>query len=231
MTQLPSVPEDVSALSFVKKYWPTVISAIFDGYPTEGHLSFVESQISQRKALVDQNMLDPAFDWAADLNAARSAQEENLRWIPTHQATRQGYVDFWRSATIRLEEYSEKLAISGMNLIVGFHGAVALGAIKVLSDRGFVGKSVIEGATWALPFAVIGIISFAIGKFLAFHESSKLASELKVKLINPKNTDFEELASLVQRTVPVNNYATYLIYGSLFWFVTYSIVLMLILIE
>jgi hypothetical protein len=33
------VPEAVSVAKVVEKYWPTVIAAIFDGFPLEVHLA------------------------------------------------------------------------------------------------------------------------------------------------------------------------------------------------
>jgi hypothetical protein len=148
------VPEAVSVAKVVEKYWPTVIAAIFDGFPLEVHLEFVENTLVERERLISQGVLDSSFDWAADLAIARKKQADNLRWIPTHQATRLGYIDFWRTITGRIEEYSENLAISGMNLIIGFHGAVALGAIKILTEKESATPYAVKAATVALVCAM-----------------------------------------------------------------------------
>ena len=158
MSVLKEVPENVSQAYIVEQYWPTVIASIFDGFPIETHLEFIEKILTERKALIEQGLLDDSFDWKGDLEKARSKQRENLQWIPAHQATRQGHLDYWLSLTSRVEEYAEKLALSGMSLIVGFHGAVALGAIKILSEKNAIGTSAVWAAKFALPFAIIGII-------------------------------------------------------------------------
>jgi hypothetical protein len=133
--------------------------------------------------------------------------------------------------TERVEEYSEKLAISGMNLIVGFHGAVALGSIKILSEKNSATPYSVTAATVALFCAVIGIATFALGKLIAYHTSALMAGELRAKLINLKNTDFAELSVIVQAQNAPNLWALRLIYGSLFWFIFYSIVVVIILLE
>jgi hypothetical protein len=231
MSVFKVVPDEVSISQIVVKYWPTAIAAIFDGYPLEGHLEFIENTIAERERLLSQGMLDASFDWAADVATARKKQAENLRWIPTHQATRQGYIDFWRSVTIRMEEYSEKLAMSGMDLIVAFHGAVALGAIKILTEKESVSTLSTKAAIAALPLSLIGIGLFGVGKLVAYHVTATMAGLLKSKLINPKNSDFAALGAIVLAQTKPNNWARWLIYGSLFWFMFYSVVIVLILLE
>jgi hypothetical protein len=228
---LTEVPDAVSSAKLVEKYWPHVIGAIFDGFPLETHLEFIENSLVQRERLISQGALDPTLDWATDIKIARKKQADNIRWISTHQATRDGYIDFWRSMTDRVEEYSEKLAISGMSLIVGFHGAVALGSIKILSERDALAPLTTEAAKVALPCAVVGIALFAIGKLVAYHVASALASQLRSKLINPKNSDFAALSAIVQAQSVPNIWAIRFIYGSLFWFLLYSIVIVLILLQ
>jgi hypothetical protein len=68
---LQEVPEEVSAEKDVEKYWPTVVAAIFDGFPLEIHLEFIENRLVERGQLISQGMLDSSFDWAADLTIAR----------------------------------------------------------------------------------------------------------------------------------------------------------------
>jgi len=228
---LKEVPENVSVKALVEKYWPTVITAIFDGFPLEVHLEYVEKNLVERERLISLQMLDQSYDWAADLAGARKLQTDNLRWIPTHQATRQGYIDFWRSLTGRIEDYSEKLAISGMNLIVGFHGAVALGAIKILTEKAAATSTSITAATIALFCAVLGIVLFAFGKLTAYHVSYNIAGQLRSNLINPKNSDFSKLSEIVAAQSKPNFWAMRLIYGSLFWFLFYAIMVMIILVE
>jgi hypothetical protein len=228
---LKEVPEEVSAAKLVEKYWPTVIAAIFDGFPLEIHLEFMENQLAERDRLISQGVLDSSFDWATDLANARKKQADNVRWIPRHQTTREGYIDFWRVMSERVEDYSEKLAISGMNLIVGFHGAVALGSMKILTEKNGAPSYAITAATFALLSAVVGIASFAIGKLIAYHTSAQMAGQLRAKLINPKNTDFAELSAIVQAQSAPNIWALRLIYGSLFWFLIYSIIVVLIILE
>lgn len=230
MKLLP-VPDNVSMVKMVERYWPTIIQAIFDGFPLEVHLEFVEKSLTDRETLVSQGALNLAFDWAGDVGEGRKKQAQNLTWIPTHQATRQAHIDFWRSVSESMWEYSEKLAVSGMNLIIGFHGAVALGSIKVLSEKNTTTPLATEAAFVALPCALFGIALFAIGKLIAFHIASRLSANLKAKLINPKNSDFAELGKMVKNTAKPNSWAMGLIYGSMFWFLAYSAAIALILSE
>jgi hypothetical protein len=71
-TALIPVPDEVSLLRLIANRWRTSLSDLQKGASIELHILEIESEIRNRRAAIEKNVLVREFDWLNDLAAAEA---------------------------------------------------------------------------------------------------------------------------------------------------------------
>lgn len=230
---LEEVPREKSIVRIVDENWKSVRKYVYDGRPIEYLLTGVEETFSRRKTAITNGSLDSRFDWEYDLACARFNHRYNLSWLDWHRESREKLVSFWAENAADNFKYVRELSLNGFKTIVLLHGAVALGSFNLLAQKHTtISASTILAAKLGLFFAVVGIISAGLGQLVSFHALSGLFGTIQGKLATvPRWSKIRAFGKYTQKFQPLLRVATYLIYGSIFWFCLYSIILFLVLIS
>jgi hypothetical protein len=87
-------------------------------------------------------------------------------------------ISFWDNYATRCLEFSDKISISGMGMLMAIHGAVAVGAIKIVADKN-APPALINTARFAILAGIVGIALLGIGKLVIFESLTKLGHKIK----------------------------------------------------
>jgi len=225
------VPSDASAARSIDATLKGVIKKIYDGQPFQTDISIVEDYLRERELLISSGKLDPSYDWNGDLRVAQTAYKVAIDWLPQHRNIREGYLVYWRNRTERAAETLTKISLEGLKTILVLHGAVALGALNILTDKEAVPLNLLA-AKCALAFSLVGIIMLGLGQIIVVRAVSsmndRIAGEIST-IVHWKK--LSAIGRYWRRGYKLIQFADYLIYGSIFWFGIYTAILCIILIS
>lgn len=223
------VPEDQSLVILMDREWQRLQRALYDDHPYEAIIRGIEEAIATRRLQIEGRVLDPTFDWTYDLDRAVFNHQFNLTWINQHRKIRQNYIDYRRSVTEKNTGYLREIALNGMKSMLLIHGGVAVGAPSVLTQQTG-GSQVVLTAKFALGFALLGMIWLGLGQLIMVNRMLSINSRLEGKLASTltwkKVAAFPHYFTRYARPI---RYSDWMIYGSIFWFGAYSIILYLML--
>jgi hypothetical protein len=147
------------AENFVEKEWREINVMIWDAVPFEHRVSLLEDWLADRKEDVEKLSLPGPYDWLSDLRKAELVHKFHKDWIKRNEKARDDYIQYWRGLAERSHEFLEKISLGGFNTIILLHGAVAVGALNILSKKpGKVADTAIYAARFGLFAALVGIL-------------------------------------------------------------------------
>lgn len=233
MSALTEVPPEANLRASVDRIWQRIHPAILDELPFEHELRLVDELLSRRAEEIKANALNPEYDWAADFDSAVWAHNFNKDWINYHRESRLAYVRFWQKFQEETSDLLKELSIGGQKTILLLHGAVALGALNILTKSpAEVASGLVITAKFAVVFSVIGILSLGLGQLLLFRGlatvSARLANRFSRKLRWRTLRAFHRWS---RRSIEPLDRANWFIYGSIWWFASYSLILSIMLLS
>jgi len=208
----------------VEEQWKWLNKLIYDGSPPEGYIAQFEQVFVTRQTQIDTGALAAGFDWSGDLAAAKALHESNKTWVARHTLTRESLIEWWEKEITRKQDYVEKLGFGGINLVIAFHGAVALGALKVLSEKPG-DPLLLLTAKFAICSSLIGIFLIGVGKIVIIEYTNKFISRIRGKLVSyMRYKKLRALGRYYRKMNPFSQWGTRLIYASFAWFFIYTVV-------
>lgn len=228
---LQPVPAPKSVVRAIEQPLKGIVLKVYDDTPFQVDLRFVEEQLSERERLVDGGTLDPTYDWAGDLRIAKFHHKFALDWLPHHQEVRDRYTRYWRETGEQGMTYVREIALSGMKTILLLHGAVALGALNVLSQSN-PSQNLVGTAKFAIAFSLIGIFMLGAGQVMLISLIGITYGKVLGKLSNKiRWSKVRAFGRYTLRTFRILKFADWLIYGSVFWFSTYTVILYILIVS
>jgi hypothetical protein len=230
---LPFPPDTDSAQAHVKHTWEEIRKMILDGVPHGTQVQLLETYFSQRQQDIDLGTLPSNFDWAKDLYLARVSHDFWLNWSPRQEKQRADWHEYWLNLTSQVNQYTDKISQAAFTSTILLHGAVALGAINVLSQkRDELEPFMIPAAKFVLFGSLVGIALLIIGQFMMFVFLTELSGTVRAKITGPyRYKRYYSLSRYWKKYYKPVRIGTYLIYGSVFWFIFYGTVAFIILLQ
>jgi hypothetical protein len=230
---LPLPPDEDSDQAHVKHTWEETRKMILDGVPHETQVQLLETYIIQRQQEVDSNSLPSQFDWGRDLYLARVSHDFWLNWSPRQSKQRSDWHEYWLKLTSQVDQYTDKISQTAFTSTILLHGAVALGAINVLTQkRGELEPYMIPAAKFVLFGALVGISLLIMGQFIIFVYLTQLSGTVRAKITGPyRYKRFYSLSRYWNKYYKPVRIGTYMVYASIFWFIFYGTVAFIILLQ
>jgi hypothetical protein len=234
MQNPPSPPESMSAKKFVENEWREINRMIWDAVPYEHRVNMLEEYLTTRKTDVEQLSLPGPYNWLSDLISAELVHKFHKDWIKRNEKDRDDRVQYWKDLAKRSQEFLEKVSLGGFNTIILLHGAVAVGALNILSKKsGEMTDGAIYAARFGLLAALIGILLAAFGMLTFFHFLTAISNTVSAHLVGPQR--FRKVRAIgrywpktYKKTAAMGDR---LIYVSIFWFAIYCVIAYLILVQ
>lgn len=225
------VPEDGSLARTVVELWKGIQKNVYDDTPYTETIRIIENAISEREVAVTRQLFDQTYDWAYDLELGKFHHRFNLDWISFHQQTRQKLYDFWKDSSERQFKSLWELSLNGYKMLYLFHGAVALGSLNALTTKN-PEKAVHLAAQLGLFFALLGIFAAGLGQLILVHQGGMAIGKINSVLYSKiKWKKLLALGRYSRRRFTFTKIVDILVYGSVFWFCIYTIILYVVLIS
>ncbi len=225
------VPEDGSLARTVLELWKGIQKNVYDDTPYTETIRIIENAISEREVVLAGESLNPTYDWAYDLELAKFHHRFNLDWLDYHQQTRQKLYDFWKDSSERQIKSLWELSLNGYKMLYLIHGAVALGSLNALTIKN-PEKAVHLAAQLGLFFALLGIFAAGLGQLILVREGSMAFTKIHSVLYSKiKWKKLLALGRYSRRRFKFTKIVDILVYGSVFWFCIYTIILYVVLIS
>lgn len=220
------VPEEFRLVPVVEAHWRDIQPRVEAGLAVAGALKLVDDLIEFRSKKIAAGGLDGSVDWEADLIEAKSIHSKSIDRVSDELALREKRLEWWRGYAENVTDLTDKIGLAGLNLIFAAHGAVALGAIKILSENTDSSKSLISVSKTALVISTIGLFLYVLGKFILFINASRLLNGLKSTLYSPDSgAKIINIQEVHERNFGGIAYGMYLLYASVCVFL-FNIILM-----
>jgi hypothetical protein len=227
------VPERASVRRIVQEKWLKIHRQLHDGVPFDVELQFIDDILARRRQLVQTQRPDRRYDWTGDLAEAEATHYTHRALVEHNRYIRERGIKFWLDRADRNRDYLQQVRLNGLKTILIIHGAVAIGALGVLTQKSsdMVANTVLA-AKIALICALMGMFMLGIGQVLILVRSGplfeRIAAKASRKIRWSKVRAFNRYLRRYYRPV---KFGDYLIYGSVFWFGLYSFWVYLILIS
>lgn len=230
-SQLPLPPSAMSAKVHVTETWNEIGQMILDGEPYAARIEQLEEYLFIRAEQLKAGRLGQHFDWGLDLHLARTANSFFKDWAPKQAKIRQDWHDYWDSLATRSQQYTEKISQTAFTTMILLHGAVAVGAINVLSQNPVeLAPYLIPAAKWTLFGALVGVALLILGQMIIFIYLTEMSETAKGRILGPyKYKRFRSLHRYWQKYYRKVRIGIRFIYGSIVWFLAYATVALIIL--
>jgi hypothetical protein len=229
MTHTPP-PSDISIAAIVARSWSQTRVLAGKGRDVSYEVRRIENDIELARSANNAGQLPVGFDWDADLALAADHHALNLRWLTMETSHNSVTAGFWRDLAQRQYEMSSALMLSGLNLIVAAHGAVAISALNaMMQERGAKYQVALICAIFG---ACVGLLLVTAGKILAIETLSHISNRISGRLLFPTSLRVRAVGKYVEK-VSANKsiWMSRLIYGSLIWFVIYVFGVMMMIVH
>ena len=222
------VPEELRLVPVVEAHWREIEPRVEAGLAVAGALKLIDDLIDIRGKKIAAGGVDGSFAWEADLIEAKSIHSKNSDKLSDASALREKRLEWWNGYAENVTDLTDKIGLAGLNLIFAAHGAVALGAIKILSENVEPSKTLINASKTALVISTIGLTLYVLGKFILFISASRLLNGLK-SMLYPRISDAKigDMQSVHEENFGGIARGMYLLYASVCVFL-FNIVLMAI---
>lgn len=208
------VPDDRRVSDIVERQWRRIRKEVLNGRSVEFDLCQLDKAIEERDSSIRNHDVDMSYDWVSDLERAKFLHGFYRQWMVNDVKYRKDKEELWVRAVSRMEDFSEKVALSGINLIFVAHGAVALGALRLLSEGKQLEPWIRQVSYFAIIVSIFGIISFSLGKFLIFyyitHFSGKIRGNLIGSISDLKYNSFYTYLRRYRKYITAGDYVMYL---------------------
>lgn len=226
----PPPPEEMSFVAFVNSRWNEMRTAALRNRDISFEAALIERRLAKGRAAQAEGNLLAGFNWEADLTTAEDHHALNLRWVNTISANYLASASYWKDIARRETETATAMMISGVNLIIAGHGATAIAALNALvSDRG---DRFEPALMWTIFGACIGLMLAAAGKAYAIELLASTSNKIVSKLTFPSPLRVRAINKYMAkaRSRPAQ-VISWLLYGSIGWFVFYVLVALLLIVN
>jgi hypothetical protein len=228
---LKPVPSAASTTTTIEPQLRAIVLKIYDDQPIQVDVQVIQQYLQDRAALISAGKLDTAYDWAGDLKISETHFKVAIDWLPHHREVRDGFIKYWRDRTERGSKTVVDMSLNGMKTLMLLHGAVALGALNLLSDKD-AAISNISAAKFGLAFSLFGIMMLGLGQVIAIAVASKLNGTISGKLSTKLPwRKIRAMGRYWRRGFKIMFWADDLIYGSVLWFGIYTTILCIMLVS
>lgn len=225
---LQPVPPLARLSTLLEPHWKAIDRQVYDGYPHDHILRFIEAGFREREQLITSNTLHPQFDWIADLHTAKNLHQIHLDYLPTSVRTRDAAKKHYLDLYTENGKYVRDLAANGMKTLLLLHGAVALGALNIIAGNN---TALLLAAKFALCFSLIGIIMLIVGQIIFIESLSTLSSTMAARLVHLMRwKKILAIPRFLRRHFKwIGRLVNFLIYGSAVWFCVYVSIIFIII--
>jgi hypothetical protein len=228
----PLPPDEHSARKYIERAWIPIQQMVLDAAPIDPNLRNIEHYLRNQRDAISDGVLSDGYDWALDLHLAMTVHRFNLDWVPTGSSYRESHIAYWKDQTNRVYDFTTKISLGAFNTMILLHGAVALGALNVLSQKsGDLNAAMAPPAKWAIFGALLGILLLALGQVIMVHKLNEIANTVVGRLIYQYK--FRKLRAIGRywnmKYKSSARYGEYLVHASIFWFFAYCSVAFLLL--
>lgn len=229
MSALPSPPDDVSIYSQIDRMWTPLHRRIMEGKNVAHDVTRIERAIGEHRRLIDSGRLTKEIDWESDFRAAERFHSFNVSWMEHDITSRSEWISFWQTKLKDNSEFIFRLATDGIKFILITHGAVAIVAINgLVSNPKSQHRLVLLVSLFG---AAIGLTLAAGGKIVLIESVSAFSEKIRGRLIHKKG--WRSLRAIHRYSdryfEKYARWGSWLIYGSIVWFVLYAFTCLLML--
>lgn len=229
---LVEVPAEASIQRSTDERWRQINIAVFDATEVGPDIKDAEQAILSRRNMIDSGSLRADLDWRHDLERARASHRFHLANLDQVKRKRTDYIEYWKKWTVDASDYFREISIQGQKTVYLLHGAVALGALHILSQVTRPNAQIVLTAKCAIVFSALGILVAGFGQVTSFHFSSLLVNKIRGNFASePKWRKVRAFSRYVRRHGWLVVYGERGLYISIFWFGFYIIILLMMLIS
>jgi hypothetical protein len=174
-------PDSMRAEKIVEGEWREINRMIWDAMPFEHRVSSIDQFLEGRENDIQSLALPGPYDWMSDLQRAEYIHKFNKDWIKRNEKARDDHIQYWKDLSRRANEFAEKVSLGGFNTIILLHGAVAVGALNIISKKPTeVSSAAMNAALFGLIAALVGILLAAFGMLAFFHFLATISNTVSV---------------------------------------------------
>lgn len=229
---LNPVVENVSASAEVNERWRQINIALFEPGSVAPMIAGVEDSLRQRRDLIETGTLNPGFDWHHDYEMARFSHRFHLANMEVVRGKRTNRIQFWRDWSSEVIDTSRIISVDALKTLYLVHGAVALGALNILSEPDGKPLSVMQASKLAIVFASTGLIAAGLGQMLSLHMANRIANRVRFKLFDDVRwSTVVAIGRYLRRNRRLIVWSERLTNGSVIWIGIYLPVLLIVLLS